>query len=843
MEIRLLGLVEASQDGRSVVLGGVKPRALLAMLALEANAPVSADRLVEGLWGERPPATAHKAVQVLVSQLRKQLAGADAEIVTRGRGYELRLDPDAVDALRFERLLRSGENGSHVREALALWRGPPLDDLADEPFAGPEIRRLEDLWLGAREAAIDAALADGRHAEVVGELDALVGEHPLRERLHGQRMLALYGCGRQADALEAFRHARQVLLDEVGLEPGPELRHLNDAILRQDPALDGPPRRRAPARPRQRHLALLAAAAAGIAAALMVAVTQLGGSDGLARLAEDTTGVIDAATGHILAQYAVGHAPDALATGAGSVWTANGRDGTISRINPSHARLTDAPVTAIPVGGEPTAVAFASGSLWVADGENRRVDQIDSRTNRVVGHLPAGNAPRGVAVAGGAVWLASAVDGQVDRLDLAHPGRKRPIEVSGGPAAIAAGAGAVWVASEENAVVTKLDLRSGRALKSIGVGNGPAAIAVGYGGVWVANRDDGTVSRIDVAKDAVSDTVRVGGSPVAITAGIGAIWVGDARTDAVIRIDPRTRTPGRRVALGSAPSALTVAGGSVWAATTASRASHRGGTLRYASLPFSYCQCLDPAGYDSYTWPVLSLAYDGLVAYRRIPGAGGSTLVPDLAASVPQPSDGGRTYTFQLRPGLRFSDGTPVRPEDFRVSIERAVRLGASLYGGIVGVAACRPRRCDLSKGIETDAAAGTITIHLQRPDAEFAHKLAVPLAYVLPAGTPAKLIRTLPRPEPARTRSRPTHRAVACGWSATPASTPGRTRHAPRASPTRSTSRSPSSPERRWLPCSTVARMPLRSATNWRPTRPARSRAPTPATSPPPRPHLPTTS
>ena len=145
---------------------------------------------------------------------------------------------------------------------------------------------------------------------------------------------------------------------------------------------------------------------------------------------------------------------------------------------------------------------------------------------------------------------------------------------------------------------------------------------------------------------------------------------------------------------------------------------------------------------------MLSLAYDGLVAYRRIAGAGGSTLVADLAASVPQPTDGGRTYTFQLRPGLRFSDGAPVRPEDFRASIERVVRLAgqvAPLYAGIVGADACSPRRCDLSKGIETDAAARTITIHLRRPDAEFLHKLAMPLAYVLPARAPATIIRGAP--------------------------------------------------------------------------------------------------
>jgi YVTN family beta-propeller protein len=745
MEIRLLGLVEASHEGHAVALGGAKPRALLAILALQANTPVSADRLIEGLWGDRPPATAHKLVQVLVSGLRKELAGADVEIVTRGRGYELRVDPDAVDALRFERLLTSGENGSHAREALALWGGPPLDDLADEPFAAPEIRRLEELWLGAREAAIDTALAAGRHAEVVGELEELVREHPLRERLHGQLMLALYGSGRQADALEAFRHARQVLLDEVGLEPGPELRHLNDAILAQDPELDGPPRRLVPARPRRRHWVLFAAAAAAavIAGAVALAVT-LGGSDGLGRIGEDSTGVIDPGNGRITATYAVGHAPDALAAGGGSVWSTNGRDGTVSRID----RARDQ-VTTIDVGGEPTAIAYGNGSLWVADGQNGRIDQIDSSTNRVVRRLPGGNAPRAVAAGGGAVWLASAVDGQVERLDLARGGRPTRIEVPGGPAAIAVGAGAAWVAGEEDAVVTRLDLHSGAAVKSVGVGNAPAALAVGFGGVWVANRDDGTVMRIDAATNAVSDTVRVGGSPVAMAAGLGAIWVADGGSGTVIRIDPRTRTVRRRIATGSTPLALTLAGGSIWAATTVSRASHRGGTLRFDSAPFD-CSCLDPASYGGTDWPVLSLVYDGLVAYRRIPGAGGSTLVADLAASIPQPSDGGRTYTFQLRRGLRFSDGTPVRPEDFRASIERAVRLAgqaAPFYAGIAGADACGPRRCDLSKGIVTDAATRTITIHLRQPDGEFEHKLATPLAYVIPARAPATFIRRRPQP------------------------------------------------------------------------------------------------
>ena len=173
-----------------------------------------------------------------MSQLRKALAasGDGAEIVTRRRGYELRVGPDAVDAGRFERLVAGGA----PREALALWRGPPLDDVADEPFAGAEIRRLEELRLAALELAIEHDLEEGRHREVVGELEALVAAEPLRERLHAQRMLALYRCGRQADALAAYRQARTALVEAIGAEPGAELRRLHEAILRQDPSLELP---------------------------------------------------------------------------------------------------------------------------------------------------------------------------------------------------------------------------------------------------------------------------------------------------------------------------------------------------------------------------------------------------------------------------------------------------------------------------------------------------------------------------------------------------------------------------------------------------------------------------
>lgn len=245
MDIRLLGPIEASLDGLPVALGAPQQRAVLAMLALRVNHTVSADRLSEGLWGDRAPATAPKMVQLYVSQLRKLLRGDEGEILTRGRGYELRLEADRVDAVRFERLVTEAEHGEgapdgEAREALALWRGSPLADVADEPFASAEIRRLEELRLQAAELAIDADLAACRHREVLGDLRSMIAEEPLRERLRAQHMLALYRSGRQAEALEAYRNARTSLVEAIGVEPGPQLRRLHEAILRQDPQLEPP---------------------------------------------------------------------------------------------------------------------------------------------------------------------------------------------------------------------------------------------------------------------------------------------------------------------------------------------------------------------------------------------------------------------------------------------------------------------------------------------------------------------------------------------------------------------------------------------------------------------------
>ncbi len=244
MQIRLLGSVDVAVNGRSVKLAGPKQRAVLAMLALNANATVSVERLIDGLWGEEPPSTGAKMVQQYVSQLRRLLPeNGAARIATHGRGYELQVDPAAVDALRFERLVGlaadgNGDRGELAREALALWHGAPLAGMVEEPFAAAEVRRLEELQLAATELALEDDLDAGRHGEAIGRLRALVDEHPLRERLRALLMLALYRAGRQAEALDVLRDARYALVETLGLEPGPELRRLQEAILRQDPALD-----------------------------------------------------------------------------------------------------------------------------------------------------------------------------------------------------------------------------------------------------------------------------------------------------------------------------------------------------------------------------------------------------------------------------------------------------------------------------------------------------------------------------------------------------------------------------------------------------------------------------
>jgi DNA-binding SARP family transcriptional activator len=249
MDFRILGPLEVVDEGRAITLGGSRQQALLALLLLHVNETLTTDRLIDELWGDNPPGNAVKTVQVQISRLRKALAGdgSPGPVVTRGRGYELKLDPDRLDAHCFESLVAEGRSelgaghperaAAVLEEALSLWRGAALGELAYESFAQREIARLEDLRIEALEHLVEAKLALGRHSEVIGQLEALIAEHPYRERLRSQLMIALYRSDRQADALQAYQQARAALVEQLGIEPGERLRELERAVLAQDPAL------------------------------------------------------------------------------------------------------------------------------------------------------------------------------------------------------------------------------------------------------------------------------------------------------------------------------------------------------------------------------------------------------------------------------------------------------------------------------------------------------------------------------------------------------------------------------------------------------------------------------
>ena len=292
MLFRLLGPLEVTDGDHPVPLGPGRQRSVLVFLLLHRNEAVTTDRLIDVLWGEAPPLTAAKVLQNHVGQLRRALGDrAGQRLQTRSRAYALRVEDGELDVDRFEALLHEGaealgrgqpaDAAARLREGLALWRGPPLADVAYEAFAQGEIARLQERHTVAIELRVDADLALGRHGDLVGQLEALVAENPLRERLRGQLMVALYRCGRQADALAAYQHARRALLDELGVEPGPALRELQAAILRQDPELaPAPSAWPRPLRSSRRRITLLAAGGALLLAAAAGAALLANGQKG-----------------------------------------------------------------------------------------------------------------------------------------------------------------------------------------------------------------------------------------------------------------------------------------------------------------------------------------------------------------------------------------------------------------------------------------------------------------------------------------------------------------------------------------------------------------------------------
>ena len=770
IDYRLLGPLEVTAGGHALDVGGPKQRALLAILLLHANQPVPRDVLIEQLWGESPPAGPDHAVEVYVWRLRKTLdpvAGSPC-VLTRAGGYLLRAAPEQVDLVRFERLAHDGQRSlaegqadraaGKFREALALWRGPPLADFRGEAFAQARITGLEKLRAEVAEDRIEADLALGQHARVVGELEAIVASRPLRERPYQQLMVALYRCGRQADALAVYQDARRTLVDELGIEPGQQLRQLERAILQQDPSLELPTRRAAAravvpppgtARawftgPGGRRRLVAAAGALALTLTLLVAAT----THGSARLAAgpDSVGVIDGATADLSAVVTRVGRPDGIASGAGAVWVTDSADNLLLRVD-----LAGQVIDRIPVGRGPAGVTVGDGEVWVANELDGTVSEVNPGAGRQVATIPVGIGPHAIAFGYGSVWVANVTDDTLFRIDAATGTVTTVIPLGSAPAGIATGAGAVWVTSQQTGELLRIDPADNRPSRAIPIGRSPAGLAAGGGSIWVAD-SGGALWRVD-PRTGRARTIKLGGAPAGVTYSGGAVWVARSLSGSVSKIIPATGKV-QLIHLGNEPTDLVAAGGRVWATVLPSLASHRGGTLTVITqLPADEGSRppTDPAvAFYSWAWQMLSLTNDGLVGYRRVTGLAGDELVPDLATALPRPTDGGRTYTFRLRSGIRYSTGALVRPEDFRRAIERVVvidrRLNPSIpywYTGIVGAAQCerRPDPCDLTRGITTDDAAGTISFHLTAPDPEFLYKLAFPWAYAVPDGTPDHMI------------------------------------------------------------------------------------------------------
>jgi DNA-binding SARP family transcriptional activator len=571
MEFRLLGPLEVLDEGRPIAVGHGKRRSLLAVLLLHPNEVISAERLIDALWGERPPATAAKSLHVYVSQLRREL-GRDAASVnggvlkTRGNGYVACVGTEDIDTQRFERTLADGlralgsgdarRASARLTEAIALWHGPALADLAYEPFAQQEIARLEELRLVAVEGRIDADLGLGRHAEVVGDLEALVREHPLRERLRGQLMLALYRCGRQAEALDAYRDTRTLLTSELGLEPGPALRELEAMILDHSPELappsaPRPPRQRAPAQAKRRGkvpsrappLRLLAVISGAVllAAVTLAALTEQGDGNRVARTAS-----LDLAPNSIAA----------IDAGSGA-----------TRVGP-------------PLIGRPTDLAADDGMVWAVTVDSAALTAVDARAGRIARTVALGMQPSAVAVDEGAVWVVDGRRGVLVRVEAGYESVSARIELrpaksrdsSAASTSVAAGGGRVWV-TDGSRSLAHVDPAT-RTVDRIEVDVTLDGVAFGAGAVWAISSRTSSVLRIDPTTRAVTDEIRIARAgdeapfPVAVAAAADAVWVLNRNTASVTRIDPRTRGIDDSVPIGidRVPNDVAAADGSAWVA-------------------------------------------------------------------------------------------------------------------------------------------------------------------------------------------------------------------------------------------------------------------------------------
>lgn len=764
MEFRLLGPVEARRDDRPIPLGGAKPRALLALLLLHANEVVSRDRLIDALWTERPPGTAEHSLDVQISRLRKAFA-PDELLVTRSGGYVLEVEPEGLDIRRFERLLEEGRRANAagnpedavevLDRALGLWHGNALADVAYENFARAESDRLEELRLVATEERIDGELTLGRHDALVPELESLVAKHPLRERLRGQLMLALYRSGRQAEALRVYSDTRRRLVEELGIEPGVALKELEQAILRHDPSLDLP---RATAATRRWRVAAgsLALGLAGLAAAGIVLVTQ-GGAEGAQALAEPDSNVfLSASTGRVIRESDVRDTVG-IRFGAGSLWSVSS-EGLLTRVDPRSGEIVATIGLEI---GKPGGIAFGGGSVWVTDRYAPTVLRVDPAVNEVVDRLTLPREDLGtiftgeVAIGARSIWVGHGgfnPGAFVERLDLETGRPQHRFPVLGGDADhLAFADGALWVGSTPSGELRRIDPRTNTMTKVTSLEGEICCVAAGDGYVWTATRPDNLVWKISqLGTPARSFKLPAAIKSIAYVS--GALWAAVGEDGTVVRIDGATNTPTtfevghhvRDVAVRESLVAVAVQenaedvtagleGDVVWVG-------------RKEESLFDSGAATDPA-FTAPTWdaPQSQFHYATcarLLNYSDAEGEAGRTLFPEVAEDFPLVSDEGRTFTFEIRKGFRFSPPADeeVTAESFRHAIERVLSRKMDPFGqpprqltNIVGAEAYHAGKATRVSGIS--ARGNELVIRLLEPAPEMPWLAA--LSCAVPAETP----------------------------------------------------------------------------------------------------------
>ena len=762
IEFQVLGRLEVINGDRQLPLGSPQQRALLLVLILNRGQPVAADLIVDALWEGQAPATATKIVHGYVSNLRRALG--DGLLVTVGHSYMLdvsagQLDEDHFDALvdQGTRAFREGnprQAAERFKEALALWRGPPLPEFAYQSFAQARIRRLDEARLAALEGRIDADLALGERARLVPELEELVRKHPSRERFAGQLMLALYRSGRQADALQVYRDARRRLVEELGLEPGSELQQLERSMLEQDPALDTQHRLPATTAARARLARgglLLVAGGVLLLVALLALVVKLSAGGTVSLIAgPNTVAMIDPATNAVAAEVPVGAYPEGIATDGGSIWVANTSDHTLSDIN---VRSRDVVRTLAP-GGTVDGVAAGNDQLWAFNtAEYGNVSRLDPtfgtvvsrvKLSRFAGTFPASSTA--AAVGGGSAWFA---DNAAAVVQVTRGGSIiSTTNVGNQPSGIAVGANSAWVADSMSDTVTRIE-PSGDVMATINVGRGASGIAVGGGAVWVADTLDNTLVRIDPATDSVTTTIPVGAAPRGVVWGGGSVWVANSGNGTVSRINPTTNRVGATIRVGQSPQQLAFADHAVWVtvqaspAPAAAAAGSQPGVVRISrERPFPY---LDPTRIGTADQDEMQLMYEtcaGLLTYPDLPGAAGERLVPDAATALPAVSADGRTYTFTIRRGLRFSppSNAPVTAQTFKHTIDRALSERNEAYergffGDIVGEPAFIAGRTKRLVGVTSDG--DKLQIRLTAPAPDLPSRLAMLTFCAVPDDTP----------------------------------------------------------------------------------------------------------